>query len=344
MYFDFEDRLLETPTVESGMSWRERTLLSLFTHLVFVALVVFVPRMDFMREAAERRAEQLAAMVEEQQLARVQEERPEFMFIEPFVDTPAPEAPAEAYLSDIDRVAQSSLQAESPQNDLPNADGNSSEFVETEEVSNGRELDSDAGEELESPEGEALESVDGVEDGAEDPPAPAPPDATPGDGGALENPFLADRGEPSRETPPTTRPGQILNQALRGLSGVSRPDTFRNLVGETDRYGSDIQFDSKGVDFGSWIRRFRAQIYRNWFIPQAAMSMSGNVMLTFNVHTDGSLTALAVERPARVEAFTNSAFNAILGSNPTAPLPSEYPDDQVLFTVTFYFNVRPPGR
>jgi len=308
---------------------------------------VFVPRMAFMREAAERRAEQMAAMVEAQQLVRaqrVQEERPEFIFIEPRVDIPAPEAPAESYLSDINRVAQSPLQAESPQNDLPNADGNSFEFVETEDVSNGREPDSAADEELESPAGEALEPVDGVDGGADDAPDPVLHDATAGDGGARENPLLVDRGEPSREPPQTTRPGQILSQALRGLSGVSRPDTFRNLVGETDRYGSDIQFDAKGVDFGSWIRRFRAQIYRNWFIPQAAMAFSGHVVLTFNVHKDGSLTALSVQQPASVEAFTNSAFNAILGSNPTAKLPPEYPDNQVLFTVTFYFNERPPGR
>ena len=72
--------------------------------------------------------------------------------------------------------------------------------------------------------------------------------------------------------------------------------------------------------------------------------MSGNVVLTFNVHMDGALTDLAVERPSTVDAFTNSAFNAIRGSNPTYPLPPEYPEDQVFFTVTFYFNERPPGR
>src|SRR5690348_18263498 len=34
--------------------------------------------------------------------------------------------------------------------------------------------------------------------------------------------------------------------------------------------GADIQFDSKGIDFGPWLRRFTAQVKRNWFVPQVA--------------------------------------------------------------------------
>ena len=31
-------------------------------------------------------------------------------------------------------------------------------------------------------------------------------------------------------------------------------------------------------------------------------------------------------------------MNALLASNPTEPLPPEYPDDKAFFTVTFYYN------
>jgi hypothetical protein len=44
-----------------------------------------------------------------------------------------------------------------------------------------------------------------------------------------------------------------------------------------------------------------------------------------------------------VDAFTNSAFNALLASNPTQELPPEYPADKAFFTVTFYFNEQPPS-
>ena len=37
------------------------------------------------------------------------------------------------------------------------------------------------------------------------------------------------------------------------------------------------------------------------------------------------------------------AFGALSASNPTVPLPLEYPSDKALFTVTFYYNEEPPN-
>ena len=71
------------------------------------------------------------------------------------------------------------------------------------------------------------------------------------------------------------------------------------------------------------------------------MTMRGHVVMTFYVHKDGRITDLRVLRPSAIDAFTNSAFNALAASNPTQPLPPEYPDDRAFFTVTFYFNENP---
>ena len=56
------------------------------------------------------------------------------------------------------------------------------------------------------------------------------------------------------------------------------------------------------------------------------------------------MTDLTIVEPSAVGGFTNSAHNALRLSNPVPALPPEYPDDRVFFTVTFYFNERPPGR
>ena len=42
------------------------------------------------------------------------------------------------------------------------------------------------------------------------------------------------------------------------------------------------------------------------------------------------------------DAFNNAAFGALSGSNPTQPLPPEYPDSKAFFTVTFFYNETPP--
>ena len=60
MYFDFEDRCFDTPTIESAMSWRERGLLALFVHLLVGVLVLVVPQLQFMQDLTARRAERLA--------------------------------------------------------------------------------------------------------------------------------------------------------------------------------------------------------------------------------------------------------------------------------------------
>ena len=346
MYFDFESRRFETPTVESAMSYRECALLSFFTHLLIALLVLLGPRLPFVQEAMERRAErlaELAQLAEAEQLAlrQVPDDAPQFIFVDTLVDPLALAPPPAADLSDQDRVAQSPTQAEDPLNDLPNSEGNTFEFVQTPDPADGLDPLTSLGDDPEALEAVVEEASDGVEDGAPEE-AGDGAEAETGEGEGESPPRLAERL--SRPRPLGDLSGRILDRALRGLDSVARNRQYYNLRGRTDEYGPDIQFDSKGVDFGSWLARFRSQIYRNWFIPYAAMSMSGNVVLTFNVHMDGTLTDLAVERPSTIDAFTNSAYNAIRGSNPTYPLPPEYPDDSVFFTVTFYFNERPPPQ
>jgi TonB family protein len=65
-------------------------------------------------------------------------------------------------------------------------------------------------------------------------------------------------------------------------------------------------------------------------------------VVTFNVHKDGSISDITVVGPCPVDAFNNSSYNAVAASNPTQPLPPEYPSDKAFFTVTFFYNETPP--
>ena len=134
--------------------------------------------------------------------------------------------------------------------------------------------------------------------------------------------------------------GGSLGDALRNLQRYVQGESFDNQGGG-GQFGPEIQFDTKGVEFGPWIRRFIAQVKRNWFIPYAAMSMKGHVVITFNVHKDGSITDLSVVGPSAIEPFNNAAYGALASSNPTQPLPPEYPADKAFFTVTFFYNETP---
>ena len=146
----------------------------------------------------------------------------------------------------------------------------------------------------------------------------------------------------AQEPPKTRGPSAgVLSDAIRNVQKYAQKEGFANLQGGNQNFGPHINFDSKGVEFGPWIARFVAQVRRNWFIPMAAMTMRGHVVVTFNVHKDGRITDVTVAKPSLVDAFTLSARNAILASNPTVPLPPEYPDERAFFTVTFFFNESP---
>lgn len=340
MYFDFEDSHLETPTIESAISWRERTLVSLFVHFLAVGLVVFVPRLEFVREAAERRAARLAELAELAALAQQrQQDRDEmrFVFVEPLVDLEALDALESADASDMDRSATAPERAETPTNELPFALGDTFEQVEAEQPLEDPDVvalrDPDVG--LQA----RLDELDRLGEGL-----------APGGGDREE---LTDGADGLRlGSGPTPTPGagsreadvepSLLGQALRNLERYVQGQSFDNPGGGASQYSPWIQFDTKGVEFGPWIRRFKAQIERNWLIPMAQMSEHGHTVITFNVHRDGTISDLAVVAPSAVQGFNHAARNALLWSNPTYPLPEEYPSDQVFFTVTFFYNEMPP--
>jgi TonB family protein len=139
-----------------------------------------------------------------------------------------------------------------------------------------------------------------------------------------------------QEARPTGSQG--LANSLHNLSKYLEHENFNNPQGGKTDTGADIQFDSKGIDFGPWLARFRAQVMSNWMVPQAAMIQHGHVVFQFWVSRDGRLTDVHVVSPSNIDVFNSSAQNALTRSNPTVPLPSAYPTDRILFTVTFFYN------
>src|SRR5262249_15032771 len=245
-----------------------------------------------------------------------------FVFVSPKVDRPAPKPPPRAELSDLDREARSRERAQKPTNPLPYARGNSAERLEAmrEQAARGRGQQPEPAAGQQAPSEQAFKA----------PEAPSPIQLPP--------------SRPSNATGATGRsatPGGSLGDALRNLQRYTQNESFDNQGGGGGQFGPEIQFDTKGVEFGPWIRRFIAQVKRNWFIPYAAMSMKGHVVITLNVHKDGAITDLAVVGPCPIDSFNSAAFGALSASNPTQPLPPEYPADKAFFTVTFFYNESP---
>ena len=311
MYFDFDDRYSDVEPVGRAINLRDGVVVSIVVHAIILSILIFAPQyMPFFQRPAE---DDIVKLEQAQK-----QEQPRFVFVQPRSDTPAPKPPQRAEMSDMDRQARNRERPPVIDNPLPYSRGNSSERAEAtpEERARGR-----------GP--------------AEEPAPPAPP--------AVETPATTDPNaqgrmamqQPQRPQPP---PGGKLGDALRNLQKYVDQDSFDNQRGGTQEFGPAIQFDTKGVEFGPWIRRFVAQVKRNWFVPYAAMSLRGRVVITFFVHRNGAVTDVTIISPSSVDSFNLAARNALLASNPTEPLPPEYPDDKAFFTVTFFYNESPDGR
>ncbi len=313
MYFDFDDRYDQVEAVGSAISKREGVVLSVVVHVAIVLALLFAPRLPLFERATP-------LPDEARERAQRSEEAPRFVVVEPLRDVPAPTPPPRADASDMDRVAQAPDAAERPENPLPFARGDSTERVEA------------APEERPRGQGAAPEPA---------PPAPRQAEDT------LRLPE-GPTGRPAPEEAPQVaveRPaGGRLGEALRDLQKYVQQESFGNQQGGTNEFGPAIQFDTKGVEFGPWIRRFIAQVKRNWNIPNSALAMRGRVVVQFNVHRDGTITDINIIGPSEIDSFNRSSYNALLTSNPTTPLPPEYPSDKAFFTVTFFYNESPAQR
>jgi TonB family protein len=317
MYFDFEDGHPPLEPLPSALTRREGVLLAIIAHLLTVIAVLVIPELPWVQQLVRA-----AEVVPVEPVQPRQPERPRFVLVQPRVDLEALRPPPTAPLSDLDRQAAAPQVAPGPANRQPRSLGNSPEYVErTAPSTQGR------GAAQQSP-STNQESGEQAQDAAN----MRLPDS--------EEVTASNRSQAAAPTAPTGGLGS-LREALQNIDRYTEREQFHNPDGG-GAYGPWIQFDSKGVEFGPWIRRFIAQVKRNWFVPYAAMSLKGHVVITFNVHRNGALTDLTVVAPSNVGAFNHAAFNALVLSNPTQPLPAEYPDDRAFFTVTFFYNETPP--
>jgi TonB family protein len=315
MYFDLEDRRPDTPILDRPLTRLEQVLLTIIAYLLIVIGIIVYPKLPFVKAAEAAR---LKALEQQRDQLEAQREPMQFVFAQPKVE---PQKPPDRpkYLSDETHKAQTLERPVAPKNANPFSRGNTPE--------------------------KTIADASRRPQPQPEPPreATAPPASNPN---ALALPTETQstiaRNEPSRNPLFENRSPGPLSDAIRNVQRYTQGETLQNVQGSGD-FGPSIQFDTKGVDFGPWMRRFIAQIRRNWFVPYAAMSLRGHVVLSFNVHRDGTISDLQVLQPSTIDAFTKSAFNAIRLSNPTVPFPPEYPDEQGRFIVTFYFNETPPG-
>jgi len=329
VFLHLDDTRPDTDQIERAISLREAVAGSILVHVGVLLLFLYLPTLPWVQRLLARPPEaQAIPMVQPQQQDRAQP----FVMVEPRIDREAlRKMTRPAPLSDADREARSRERNPNATNNQPFMRGRSAELTEAQKRT-------------EKPKGQGPAPDPAPPVASAEPAQNAANTATPPPLAQAPLPTPRPQTQPVTQQPPAPRggppPGGALGEALRNLNRYAQDQQLDNPNGG-NQVDPAIQFDSKGVEFGPWLRRFVAQVKRNWFVPYAAMSLKGHVVITFNVHKDGRITDLQVLRPSDVAAFNNAAMNALATSNPTMALPPEYPADKAFFTVTFYYNESP---
>jgi TonB family protein len=324
MYFDFYDDRPDYLALNRDVARLEGLL-----HLIVAVSVAFffdIVALIVLMMMASMPASDAAARAA---LVPRQAEPTRFVFMSPRVDRPSRTAPPNAVASDLNRTAAAPNRSPHPTNPLPYSRGNTTERVDQPAMPTPQQRTARMEPQPQAPLAQRPgQNGQNGQNGSSNPLALSGPPIG-----------MAHSGNPGAMGAPGP-----LSAAVANPFRYAQGDVFDNPGGEGGQPQADIQFDSKGVEFGPWLRRFIAQLKRNWMIPMAAMTFQGHVVVTFYVHKDGSITEIGVPGPSKVQAFNRAAEGALITSNPTQPLPPEYPTDRCFFTVTFYYNETPPYR
>jgi TonB family protein len=105
----------------------------------------------------------------------------------------------------------------------------------------------------------------------------------------------------------------------------------------------DVISDTKGVDFGPYLKRVVDVVRRNWYdlIPKSArppVNKKGKVDVEFSIMKDGQVAGVKVVGSSGDIELDRAALGGITAGNPFSPLPSEFSGNYLAQHFHFYYN------
>jgi TonB family protein len=173
-------------------------------------------------------------------------------------------------------------------------------------------------------------------------PQPQPPQQT----AKLEAP-----PEPKRNPFSVPSAGSSVDQAIHSAA-TTRVNPGTSFGGD---YGSGIRpkvdtrgnmeilSDTRGVDFGPYMRRLHVTVEDHWYplIPEIALPpvmKKGRVIIEFAIMKDGSIQGLRVVGTSGDTALDRAAYSALTNAVPLPKLPVEFSGEYLLIRAAFYYN------
>ncbi|MGB9119112.1 MAG: TonB family protein [Candidatus Angelobacter sp.] len=107
--------------------------------------------------------------------------------------------------------------------------------------------------------------------------------------------------------------------------------------------GLEILSDTMGVDFGPYMKRLRYTVQTHWdpLIPESAMPpvlKNGVVVIEFAITKEGKVMGMKLVGSSGDVALDRAAWGAITDAIPLPNLPTQFAGDYLLIRARFYYN------
>lgn len=148
----------------------------------------------------------------------------------------------------------------------------------------------------------------------------------------------------SKPLPSSSSPGQSIQDAARASlhnEPENRPNNIDILDGaEAKRGAVEVLTDTKGVDFGPYLRDISEDVRGNWYkrIPDDAQFKKGKLAIRLTILPDGRITAIKFDATSGDVSLDRAAWEAVTASTPLPPLPSAFNGPNLAVRFHFYYN------
>jgi TonB family protein len=183
-------------------------------------------------------------------------------------------------------------------------------------------------------------------------PAPSAPPPTEAKLKLMDVPPAGQSGQGNKLQLPAATPAEAIRQSLeaaaRGRSSQGSggagdsPGQFSNPNSNFSTEGPVILSDTRGVDFGPYLRRIVYVVRINWYavIPESArLGEKGRVSIDFDIQKDGSVPELVVSASSGSLPLDRAAIAGLRASIPFPPLPTEFSGDHLRLRFIFLYNL-----
>jgi len=149
-------------------------------------------------------------------------------------------------------------------------------------------------------------------------------------------------------------PGSSIQSSLEkarqngnlGYGGTGAGESLHRFDNRMPNFSVDqptILSDTRGVDFGAWLRLIYFRVKDNWYavIPELIRSgTQAKVVVVFDVKKDGRIENVQIARTSGLPPYDRAAISSLKLSEPFPNFPVSFSGDRITLQFSYFYNIK----